>query len=252
MACPARGKVGQNNIVVHSRKDERYQCKICRKTFAATTGTPFYRLHQPLELMVIVATLVAHGCPLQAIVAAFHLDERTVMAWQERAGRHAQRVHEHLVQHPRNLEHVQADEIRVKAQGKVVWLAMAMMVSTCLWLGGVVTRKRDEHLILALVQIIRSCALARPLLNCVDGFIAYVQVVGCGRRPHHSSLPTAHPLHILPNRCSPSSLIIPHLHKPVKARPGPFHYTLHQPVFHRIVMDVIPMPVEVSLIPVLG
>lgn len=176
-ACPARGKVGQNNIVVHSRKDARYQCKICRKTFAATTGTPFYRLHHPLELMVIVATLVAHGCPLQAIVAAFHLDERTVMAWQERAGRHAQRVHEHLMQHPRNLEHVQADEIRVKAQGKVVWLAMAIMVSTRLWLGGVVARKRDEHLILALVQILRSCALARPLLICVDGFIAYVQAV---------------------------------------------------------------------------
>ena len=86
MACPARGKVGKNNIVVHSRKEARYQCKICRKTFAATTGTPIYRLHHPIELMVIVATLIAHGCPLQAIVAAFHLDERTVMDWQERAG----------------------------------------------------------------------------------------------------------------------------------------------------------------------
>jgi transposase-like protein len=177
MACPARGKVGENNIVVHSRKEARYQCKICRKTFAATTGTPFYRLHHRLELMVIVATLIAHGCPLQAIVAAFHLDERTAMDWQDRVGRHAQRVHEHLVQQPRELEHVQGDEIRVKAQGKVVWLAMAIMVSTRLWLGGVVARKRDEHLILSLVQIIRSCALARPLLICVDGFITYVQAV---------------------------------------------------------------------------
>jgi len=127
--------------------------------------------------VVIVATLIAHGCPLQAIVAAFHLDERTVMDWQERAGRHAQRVHEHLVQQPRDLEHVQADEIRVKAQGKVVWLAMAIMVSTRLWLGGGVASKRDEHLILNLVQIIRSCARARPLLICVDGFIAYVHAV---------------------------------------------------------------------------
>jgi transposase-like protein len=177
MACPARGKVGKSNIVVHSRKEARYQCNICRKTFAASTGTPFYRLHHPLEMMVIVATLIAHGCPLQAIVAAFQLDERTVMAWQERAGRHCQRVHEHLVQQPRDLEHVQADEIRVKAQGKVIWLAMAMMVSTRLWLGGVVARKRDEHLILSLVQIIRCCALARSLLICVDGFIAYVQAV---------------------------------------------------------------------------
>jgi transposase-like protein len=177
MACPARGKIGENNIVVHSRKEARYQCKICRKTFADTTGTPFYRLHHPVELMVIVATLIAHGCPLQAIVAAFQLDERTVMDWQDRAGRHCQRVHEHLVQQPRDLEHVQADEIRVKGQGKVVWLAMAIMVHTRLWLGGVIARQRDEHLILALVQIIRKCALARPLLICVDGFIAYVQAV---------------------------------------------------------------------------
>jgi len=177
MACPARGKVGENNIVVHSRKEARYQCKICSKTFAATSGTPFYRLHHPAELMVIVATLIAHGCPLQAIVAAFHLDERTVMDWQERAGRHCQRVHEQLVQQPRDLEHVQADEIRVKGQGKVVWLAMAIMVSTRLWLGGVVARKRDERLIQSLVQVIRQCALARPLLICVDGFIAYVQAV---------------------------------------------------------------------------
>jgi transposase-like protein len=177
MACPARGKVGENNIVVHSRKEARYQCKICSKTFAATRGTPFYRLHYPAELMVIVVTLIAHGCPLQAIVAAFHLDERTVMNWQERAGRHCQQVHEHLVQQPRDLGHVQADEIRVKGQGKVVWLAMAIMVSTRLWLGGVVASKRDKHLLLSLVQIIRQCALARPLLICVDGFSAYVQAV---------------------------------------------------------------------------
>ena len=176
MACPARGKVGEN-IVVHSRKEARYQCKICGKTFAATSGTPFYRLHHPADWMVIVVTLIAHGCPLQAIVAAFHLDERTVMDWQERAGRHCQRVHEQLVLHPRDLEHVQADEIRVKAQGKVIWLAMAIMVSTRLWLGEVIARKRDEHLILGLMQIIRQCALARPLLICVDGFIAYVQAV---------------------------------------------------------------------------
>jgi transposase-like protein len=177
MTCPARGKTGENNIVIHSRKEARYQCQICRKTFAATTGTPFYRLHHSAEMMVIVVTLIAHGCPLQAIVAAFHLDERTVMDWQERAGRHCQRVHEQLVQQPRDLEHVQADEIRVKGQGKVIWLAMAIMVNTRLWLGGVIARKRDEHLILALVQIIRQCALARPLLICVDGFIAYVQVI---------------------------------------------------------------------------
>ena len=176
-SCPARGKIGENNIVIHSQKEARYQCKICGKTFAATSGTPFYRLHHPVELMVIVATLIAYGCPLQAIVTAFNLDERTVMDWQVRLGQHCQQVHEHLVLQPRDLEHVQVDEIRVKGQGKIVWLAMAIMVSTRLWLGGVIARRRDEQLILALVQIMRTCALARPLLICVDGFVAYVQAI---------------------------------------------------------------------------
>jgi len=64
---------------------------------------------------------------------------------------------------------------------------MALMVSTRLWLGGVVARKRDKHLILGLVQIIRQCALARPLLICVDGFTAYVQTIG---QVFRSPLPT--------------------------------------------------------------
>jgi len=100
-SCPARGKTGESNIVVHSRKEARYKCTLCNKTFAATTGTPFYRLHHSVELMVIVMTLIAHGCPLQAIVAAYHLDERTVMDWQKEVGQHCKRVHEHLVQQPR-------------------------------------------------------------------------------------------------------------------------------------------------------
>jgi hypothetical protein len=39
-------------------------------------------------------------------------------------------VHEPLVQTPRALGQVQADEIRVKKQGGIVWLARAIMVST--------------------------------------------------------------------------------------------------------------------------
>jgi hypothetical protein len=61
-----------------------------------------------------MVTLIAHGCPLQAIVVAFGFDERTVAAWLIRAGRQSQAVREHLVQTPRDLGQVQADEIRVK------------------------------------------------------------------------------------------------------------------------------------------
>ena len=139
LACPARGQSGQGNIGIHSRKGQRFICTQCRKTFAATKGTAFYRLRTPAETVVLVLTLLAHGCPLQAIVVAFGFDERTVAAWWARSGRQGQAVPEYLVEQPRDLGQVQADEIRVKKQGGIVWMALAMMVSTRLWLGGEVS-----------------------------------------------------------------------------------------------------------------
>ena len=103
-------------------------------------------------------TLLCHGCPTQAIVAAFGLDERTVAAWLTRAGPHCQRVHQHLVQQGQvDMQHVQADELWVKLVGRRVWMAMAMAVPSRLWLGGVVSPHRDLVLITTLVQLIRAC-----------------------------------------------------------------------------------------------
>src|SRR5713226_7035597 len=115
LACPARGQTGQGNIGIHSRKDKRFICTECHKTFTATKGTALYRLRTSAETVTLVVTLMAHGCPLQAIVAAFGFDERTVADWLARAGRQSRAVHEHLVEQPRDLGQVQADELRVKA-----------------------------------------------------------------------------------------------------------------------------------------
>ena len=181
--CPARGQVGQGNITIHSQKEQRYFCKTCRTTFAATTGTPFYRLQLAADLVTIVLTLLTHGCPTQAIVAAFGLDERTVARWLHRAGRHAMQVHEHLVQAGQvDLGHVQADELWVKLVGRKVWQAMAMAVPSRLWLGGVISAQRDRHLIRALVQHVRSCARTLAILVCVDGLASYVSAFRQGFR----------------------------------------------------------------------
>lgn len=184
--CPARGQSGRGNIGIHSRKECRYICHQCHKTFSATTGTLFYRLHTEWNMITVVLTLLAHGCPLQAIVVAFEVDERTVHDWQQRAGQHCEQVHEHLVQQPRELGHVQADEIRVKQQGQIVWVAMALQVATRLWLGATLSRHRDEALLTGLVQKIRACCLCRPLLVCVDGWRAYPGIV---RRVFREAIP---------------------------------------------------------------
>lgn len=175
--CPARGQVGRGNIGIHSPQERRYICHQCHKTFSETKGTVFYRLRTERNVITMVLTLLANGCPMPAIVVAFELDERTVAEWQHRAGQHCERVQEHLVQQPRDLGQVQADELRVKQQGQIVWLAMALQVATRLWLGAVVSEHRDEALLMRLVQKIRACALCRPLLVCVDGWRAYPSVL---------------------------------------------------------------------------
>jgi transposase-like protein len=80
LTCVARGKSGEGNIVSHGRARARYRCKTCGKTFSARAGTMFEGLRKPQALIVIVVTLVAYGCPIQAVVQAFGLDERTVVS----------------------------------------------------------------------------------------------------------------------------------------------------------------------------
>ena len=177
VACPARGHTGQGNIGLHSCKDQRFLCTECHKTFSATKGTAFSRLRTSAETVSLVVTLLAHGCPLQAIVVAFGSDERTGAGWVARAGDQGQAVQEPLVEPPRDLGQVQADESRVKKQGGIVWMALAMMVKTRVWLGGEVSAQRDMPLIRRLIERVRRCAAHRPLLVCTDGLVSSIRAI---------------------------------------------------------------------------
>ncbi len=132
-------------------------------------------LRKPTELIVVVITLLSYGCPIQAIVQAFGLDERTVASWRDRAGRHCQKLHQAVVEQA-GLDLLQGppDEIRVKGRRLTAWMGLAIMVSTRLWLGGVVSLTRDTNLADRLLAQVRRCAqVLRPLLVCTDGWAAY-------------------------------------------------------------------------------
>src|SRR5205807_1696857 len=92
-----------------------------------------------------------------------------------RAGRHSQKLHHAVVEQGKlDLVHVQADEIRVKGRRMIAWMGLTLMVSTRLWLGGVVSVHRDRSLADRLLHQVRACC--RPLqaiLVCTDGWAAY-------------------------------------------------------------------------------
>jgi hypothetical protein len=131
-------------------------------------------MHKPRWLVLAVMTLLSYGCPVQAIVVAFDLDERTVARWQRESGSQCRRVHEHLVEAGKvALLQVQADEIRVKAVGGVFWLASAMEVRSRLWLGSVISQHRDGQLIQGLLIRVRACGPVEKILLVTDGLSSY-------------------------------------------------------------------------------
>jgi len=132
-------------------------------------------LRTPAEVVMRVIILLSYGCPIQAIVHAYGLDERTVAEWQKRAGKHCQQVHQAIVEQGKvEAQHVQADEIRVKGCKMIAWMGLAIDVSTRLWMAGIVSLQRDTALADHLLQQVRACCQAvGALLVCTDGWAAY-------------------------------------------------------------------------------
>lgn len=173
--CRDKYKVGQGNIISHGRKRERCKCTSCGHTFSYRQGTAFFGLRSDVKEIACVVTLVAYGCPVAAIVAAFERDERTIARWLERSGTHAETIH-HQHMHPLDLQQVQVDEMWIRIQKQVVWLAMAIAVGSRLWLGAVCRPKRNKQLARQIVTCIYNWAQPMPLVISFDGWKAYYDV----------------------------------------------------------------------------
>jgi transposase-like protein len=174
--CHASGKDG--HIGINSRVEKRYCCHRCKKTFSESSGTALYGVKKGHELFAIVVSLLAYGCPVQAIVATYHLDERTVWAWLERAGQHCQRLHEgELAGAELDLKHIQADELKIRTFLGVLWMGLVMMVGTRLWLGGAVSKSRDKGLPRRMFDFVLRFGRAGDLLIAVDGLNLYLHVI---------------------------------------------------------------------------
>src|SRR5712692_5619951 len=156
--CRARGKIGEGNIRMHSYHPQRYRCWTCKKTFSARRGTMMEGVRTDEETVTTVVTLVAYGCPTQAIVHAYGLDERTVADWQKRAGKQCQRVHRAIVEQGKVARfQVQADEMRVKGRKRMAWMGLAIDATSRVWMAGVVSPRRDRELADRLLSQVRAC-----------------------------------------------------------------------------------------------
>jgi hypothetical protein len=188
---PARGQGGQRHLRVQSPAEQRDRWTTCGQTVAATTETPCSRWRTAAEVVTRVVTRRSHGCPTQAIVAAFGVEERPVAAWLTRAGPHGERGHQHVVQQGGvDVPHVHADAWWVTRVGRRGWLALALAVPSRRWLGGVSSPPRDVGWLTRLRQRVRACARTLALWGCVDGWASDVAAGLRGwRYPVHPGRP---------------------------------------------------------------
>jgi transposase-like protein len=209
VACPhchATGRIG-----VHSHTERRHECHACGVTFAKTKGTPPYDLKYPHWGVVLVLTLLAHGCPVPAVVAAFGITERTIADCLTKAGSHAEHIQATVVCNGQ-VSLTQVDELRVKTQRGAVWMATAMCVFSRLFLWGEVARARNQRLINRLIGKVRAAASAIPqaVVFVSNDFAAYPKAIlkhfytllrtGQRGRPAHQPWPDLHIVQVVKSR----------------------------------------------------
>ncbi len=129
---------------------------------------------------MLILTLLAYGCPIAAIVAAFLIDERTVLDWLHRGGQHGKAVQAQVVCNVQvEPGQVQADELQAMTRKGKVWIATAVSVFSRLFLWGEVSPRRDAGLVRRLMQKVRQAASSttQAELIAADGFAAYPKAV---------------------------------------------------------------------------
>lgn len=210
IVCPKEGCGASGRIGVHSHKERRFICHECKGTFAETRGSALYGLKYPLWLVAAVLCLIAYGCPLVAIEKAFKLDGRTVRSWQQRAGEQGARLQQHVLEGgDLPFTQIQADELRVKQRGGVLWMATAMDVFSRFFIWGEVSGERDKRLIKGVVEKVWYGVRRAPrtLLWMSDGLASYRKAVkacfytkvmnGQRGRPRHQLWPDLHMVQVV-------------------------------------------------------
>lgn len=110
--CSDYGIVAAGNLRRYGKTPagvQRFQCKRCRKVFAATFGTPFYGIRNP-QRMLLALSLLADRMSLRGIHRVTGVKPEITLAYLERAAAHVQ-VIEALLQRSYQVTRVQLDAL---------------------------------------------------------------------------------------------------------------------------------------------
>jgi len=174
-------------IGVHSYQEGRYICHWCNKTFAATTGTIFYRRRTAAEEIIDALHRCAHGQSARDIAEATGHKEETVADWIAKGGRHVTAFHQARAQNL-HLERVQMDEVWGFVGKKpqhvtgeepdpevvgVRWVTIGLKVRSRFVVAWDIGTSRDRAFGRSFIGQIKACSDGRPPLFESDGCAMY-------------------------------------------------------------------------------
>lgn len=112
-ACENYELINQGNMTKYGKTNkgvQRYQCKTCKKVFAETKGTMFYRVRHSEDEVIECMAMVGDRASLAAIHRVKGIKEETVINWLEKVKTHVEEVEEQLVG-PYKLSRIQMDAL---------------------------------------------------------------------------------------------------------------------------------------------
>ena len=182
--CTRHGQFGKGNIVRHGfftlrrGRRRRYRCNACGRTFCATYGTPYYRLHYSRNTFDEVAQMAVEGVSIAASARVKRLSWNTAARWRERAAETARRFNDRMT-HGYELRELQADEIRtfVCRKDSVLWVFAAVEVWSRLWPSAVVGRRSYRNTQQLMRETANNGIYDPRSLITTDGFQYYTPVI---------------------------------------------------------------------------
>ncbi|KKU80237.1 MAG: hypothetical protein UY05_C0011G0019 [Candidatus Peregrinibacteria bacterium GW2011_GWA2_47_7] len=83
-SCPLFQKQLEGNVVVHSKKQHRFQCKQCKKTWVGHRGETHFGLRHDRQKVERVQLLLKTGLSIRRIATESGLSPNTVQRWKVR------------------------------------------------------------------------------------------------------------------------------------------------------------------------
>jgi transposase-like protein len=93
--CEVYGQSEDSHIVRYGKTAagvQRYQCRVCGKSFTETKGTLFYRKQTPRKEIVETLALLAEGIRISSISRVKGFKEDTILEWLRQAAEHAEQI----------------------------------------------------------------------------------------------------------------------------------------------------------------